>query len=272
MWIEAEAVIISSKRDPASMTIREALFKLYDFKHMNDEIYKVVDEDIALITLDLELLYSDVIEDAISANLAVFASKHRSKSGAPSLLVHTTGNWSDDNSYGGKPRELCIAPASHMKAAVLELIKAHEELGLEGWNVGIEVTHHGPFFKYIPVMFVELGSTEREWRDERAAEAIARAIYAAVTNRKTWRAAVGFGGPHYAPKFLKYVINSEWAVGHIAPSYQIDNINRREVLMAFKRTLEKTNDALLDWKGLKAHHKDKLIPILEDIGINFRKI
>ncbi|MFA6888402.1 MAG: hypothetical protein WC254_02815, partial [Candidatus Woesearchaeota archaeon] len=66
--------IIVSTVDPASMNIYSFLKDLpYDF-HVIDE----------------RLVYCKTLPDA---NLLIFASKHSSAAGVPSLSVHATGNW-----------------------------------------------------------------------------------------------------------------------------------------------------------------------------------
>ncbi len=47
------------------------------------------------------------------------------------------------------------------------------------YEVSYECTHHGPSLN-VPAMFVELGSSEKQWNDSRAAEAVAHAAMEAI--------------------------------------------------------------------------------------------
>ena len=53
----------------------------------------------------------------------VFLSRHRSASGIASLTCHSTGNFSQDTLYGGKPNELGMANPTMLKAYFNELYR-----------------------------------------------------------------------------------------------------------------------------------------------------
>jgi len=268
-------VIVASKQDMASLNIKDRLLELYNFVETGDSfegfpIYKF--GDILLITTVRDLIYADHLEERFKTDLFVFASRHKSVSGTPALLVHSPGNWVDEALFGGKPKELSVAPPSAIKEALVELAKQKKKLGLEAYDVTLEVTHHGPTSMDIPVVFVELGSSEEQWKDPVAAEAVAHAcIKAARSLNKSYKIGVGFGGSHYAPQFTKVVLFSDFAVGHIVPNYVFDKIDREMIVKAVERTHGEVEYALLDWKGLKRKHKDFLIPILEELGLKIER-
>lgn len=65
-----------------------------------------------------------------------------------------------------------------------------------------------------------MGSTEKEWVNDKAAEAIAAAaIRAANATRDAYRVALGFGGGHYAPKFSEFALKEGFAFAYITPKY-----------------------------------------------------
>jgi len=166
---------------------------------------------------------------------------------------------------------VCIAPASSLKIALTELVRAAEEHGLEEWKVGLEVTHHGPYVESTPTMFIELGSSEKYWRNEIAARAVAQAIMKVAESRvkgePKFKIGVGFGGPHYAPIFTKLVKNSDIAIGHIIPEYVFDDVTEREIEAAVKRTEGDIELAVVEWKGLKKRHRSFLLPIIDRLGL-----
>nr|MDO8098086.1 D-aminoacyl-tRNA deacylase [Candidatus Njordarchaeota archaeon] len=266
--------IVTSDMDLASMNIRSQLTKLFGFKKQlgkaefdGNPIY--TSDGIPLISSKRELVDSDHIEEALKTDLLIFASRHRSAAGKPALLVHCTGNWTGEAELGGKPYELAVAPASAMKEALWELAKQKKELGLENYEVAMECTHHGPTSMSTPLLFVELGSDKEHWADEVAARAVAKAVYKVAHGVKLVKTALGIGGPHYAPNFTKVDFSpaSEIAVGHIIPTYVFQSLRKEMVQKAIERTLEKVELVLLDWKGLRAEHREFIKPILDELGL-----
>ncbi len=75
----------------------------------------------------------------------------------------------------------------------------------------------------------------------------------------------------YAPTFTKRVLDSNIAIGHICPKYAVDLIGEAEVLQAFAKTTPKPDFAILEWKGLNAEQRNKLISILEKNKIKWKK-
>ena len=137
--------IIVSKKDAAGMNIAEFLKN----ENLNGASLHFMEE---------ESVFCEDIDNEIDADLFIFATKHQSASGVPSLCVHTPGNWGKAD-YGGKDKELGIAPASYLKAAFLKLVELSKERELN-YEVIQECTHHGPFISK-PCMFIEIGSTEK---------------------------------------------------------------------------------------------------------------
>jgi len=277
--INGEVVIFTPKIDIASQNIKRQLLNNYDFKlrEENNLTFHFNDLGIILVDCDCDSIYADYVEDLFNAKLFIFATRHSAASGIPALLTHAPGNWTSKAPFGGRPRSICIAPASSLKIALIELHKAAEEYGLEDWRVGLEVTHHGPYIKNTPTMFIELGSNEKYWRNEIAAKAIAQVVMKVaekevVSSNFNFKIGVGFGGPHYAPRFTKLVYESEIAIGHIVPGYVFDEITRSEVISAISRTYEKVDFAIIEWKGLKKHHKNFLIPILNELNMSWKRI
>jgi len=202
--------------------------------------------------------------------LIVVASTHKSEAGIPMLNAHPTGNWASAD-LGGRPRTLSIAPALYLASAVRALRDSKEQLGLN-YEVGLEVTHHSPTIN-LPVMFVEVGSSEKEWNDLQACEVVASVINKiAVETPKKEDICIGFGGPHYAPQFTRRVLAGKFATGHICPKHHIDSLNEEMILQAFNKTTPKPNFVALEWKGLKPEQRQKIISVLEKNKISWERI
>lgn len=277
--VKGEVIIFTPKVDVASQNIKRQLLDNYNFRLKRKGNLTFYSNDLGILIVDCECdsIYADYVEELFEAKLFIFATRHSAASGIPALLTHTPGNWTSKATYGGKPNSVCIAPATSLKIALIELHNVIRKLDLNGWRVGLEVTHHGPYIENTPTIFIELGSTEKYWRNEIAAKALAHVIMKVAkeelsSSKFNFKIGVGFGGPHYAPRFTKLVYETDIAIGHIIPEYVFDEISRNEIISAISRTREKVDFAVIEWKGLKKRHRDFLIPILNELGVSWKRI
>jgi len=157
-----------------------------------------------------------------------------------------------------------------MKVALLEMADAKEEMKLD-YEVSYECTHHGPSLD-VPTMFAELGSSPKEWKDLKAAEAVAHATMAAVFKRSSYPAVLGIGGSHYNKKFTRIALTTENAFGHMIPKYAIPMVNTEMIRQCAERTVENVKTTLMDWKGIKGQDKEKLVEMLNEIGLTIQKV
>jgi len=273
--ISGRTAIITSTLDPASMNIREVLLSNYSFRKINEkafgnEVFKF--RNIMLITIDCELVEASFLEEELNFEILIFASRHESSAKLPSLLVHATGNFTDEVKLGGRPRKLSIAPPAAMLAALKQLMKEKNSLKLDNWEVSYEATHHGPYLKKTAVVFIEIGSEHEEWMNKRAGRAVAAAIIAAASAKEEKITCIAFGGPHYAPKITKEALKKNFLVGHIAPKYVLDYIDAQMIKQMIERTKGSVRYALLDWKGMKKRHRERLLHLLEEFGLNMIKL
>jgi D-aminoacyl-tRNA deacylase len=224
--------IVVSRADEASVHIGEQLRDAGEWTATTDESRPDADgggtvhrtdgaelRTFDALHLDIERA-ADVFTDP---DLLVFASKHAGDTGTL-LTAHHTGNFGPAE-YGGADGEFARAcPNAHR-----EVLSGLTEHAPEGYDVGMECTHHGPTDVGVPSMFVEVGSAEPQWRDSDAAEAVARAILGlrgvaadAPAANGHRRHLVGVGGGHYTPRFERVVRETDWAVGHIAADWCLD--------------------------------------------------
>jgi len=256
-------VIITSKKDAAGMTIKDALLKQYGFKKEGNH-YEL--GSIKLYEVEEESIHCNHIDKIIIADFFIFATKHKSASGNPALTVHVPGNWAKAE-LGGKDRTLCIAPASLLKEMFIELNR-HE---LQGYEKTIEAVHHGPEISK-PAMFIEIGSTDEQWKDARAGEIIAKTIMNVLMRPpKTHKAVIAFGSTHYPAPFNKFLLRTDYAIGQICLKYMLEKLDKEMLEQAIKKNVEKVEFALLDWKGL-GKHKEKVTSLLEECGMEYRKV
>jgi len=293
-------LIITSTEDIASMNMRERLLNdsLLTFEQLNTnwhdspvlELTNVrakkdwsrffQENHVNLGLTDSPLIELDELkldETSINPDLLIFASRHRSKTARPALLVHTTGNWGDAAEYGGNPHEVSKASAILLRTAFNSLLFQQRIKELQDFPIDIEVTHHGPTALEKPLIFMELGSSKSEWKIEKAGLAVAHAIlntcidYAEALKKKPPIIGIGFGGTHYAPQFRKLIIRKHIAVSFICPKYYIQDLTKEMVEKMISNNLEPIDMFIIDWKGTNSADKNHLLPILEDFDIPIKK-
>lgn len=269
------AIIVSTK-DPAGMNIKENLLGL-GFKETEEkerfDSHPVYSHLCAkLYTTDTDSINCGDIDKRIDADIFIFATRHKSAAGIKSLSVHSPGNWAKAE-HGGRDRQLCVAPASYLKFALLKLDKVNEEkkLGVETIQ---ECTHHGPYIEK-PCMFIEIGSDESAWQDRKAGEAIAETILYIIESEQKGKipeckAILGIGGLHHTPEISKVVRRTEYAAGHVCPRYMLEHLDEGMIRQAIGKTMEKVELVVLDWKGLK-ESKEKVVRILDKLGLEYRQ-
>ncbi|MBS7624631.1 D-tyrosyl-tRNA(Tyr) deacylase [Candidatus Bathyarchaeota archaeon] len=270
-------LFIASKIDEAGLNIARRLIEIFSLEKggelfLGNPVYvgKVRGSETAkLVFVDDEPVNTQDIPYPNDMRIAIFISRHSSKSGTPTLSVHTPGNIGEA-SLGGVPEKVSISPASAMKAALLEMKRVRDEMDLP-YEVSYECTHHGPSIDY-PAMFVELGSTPDQWRDIRAAEAVARGAMAAAENESTYPTALGIGGPHYNGKFTRIALTSNIAFGHIIPKYALSYLNEALLRQCVEKTVERVERVILDWKGIRGEDKDRLVKIIGSLGLEVEKV
>jgi D-aminoacyl-tRNA deacylase len=269
-------VFISSTKDMAGMNIAKQLIDNYSFEKLsetfhNNPVYSKTlhTKETKLFFVNTEIVDTQFLCSLFAPHLIIFLSRHSSAKGIPTLSVHTPGNLSEAK-FGGKPRTVSISPAGAMKNALLEMAKLVNERKLD-YEVSYECTHHGPSLSS-PAMFVELGSSMKQWKDTKAAGVVADAAVAAVSECSGCSAALGIGGPHYNKKFTKLALSTQRAFGHMIPKYALGEVDAEIIRQCVERTLEPLDSVILDWKGIKGEHKSKIVTALETLDIRSEKI
>ena len=127
-----------------------------------------------------------------------------------------------------------------------------------------------------PVMFIELGSVEENWRDSRAAQAVVHSIVDLIENypkiKDKYIPVSGYGGTHYCPRFNQIQLNTNYAVGHVIPKYAFEEgVDEKMIFEAINKTVPKPDFVIIDWKGITKAHKDFLVEVLEKNKIPYQK-
>ena len=252
-------LIVASKQDKAGINITTHLSQFGEFN-----FYLVDGEIIHTENLNLEKINH--------YDFVIFASRHRSEKSQKSLSIHAPGNWNKAQ-FGGQENRVCKTSALFQKQFFEKLKKNAEKFHLKEYELTLEPTHHGPLIDKLCV-FVEIGSTETEWKDRKAAFIVAKTIYETIQEFKENpynEIAIGIGGPHYCPNFNKIQMNSNIAISHIIPQYAFP-ITEEMVQEAITGTEEDIDLILLDWKGLgNSEQRQQVLGVVDKFYIQKKK-
>jgi len=261
-------LIAFSQSDPAGMNIGKVLIENFNFKNTGnffDDLPIYERDNVKLISIKKSFREIDKLDD-FNPEICVVASRHKSESGQPTLTCHATGNFGRAE-MGGADSHLSTVNALYLREALLALKNNGADIQ---YDISLEVTHHGPTELPFPLIFVEVGSTDKQWNDLKACYAVAKTIDD-ITKKEPIKVptAIGFGGPHYAPNFSEIVNNV--ALGHIASKYAVDYLNEYMVKQMIEKTVPTLDFAIFDWKGLKSEDRNRIIEILNKIGLQYKR-
>src|SRR5271157_4317542 len=265
---EPATLIVATSSDLASKTLAEAVIGHQGFTStgiglLGRPVYQR--DSLLLSVFDGPIVSPPDLDSYFNPQAYVFLSRHSAESGIASLTAHTTGNFSTEAKFGGVGGELGRGDAGLLKDYMMALSSRREKV--PAYEITLEATHHGPTSLSKPVLFVELGSSEKHWGDKAAAVVVAEALVEALTHRRIWdKVAIGFGGTHYSEKFNEVVTVGDIAVSFIAPKYALEHIDEKMVGQMIQRTTSPVKCALLDWKGL-GPHKDKITKLVSQFGL-----
>lgn len=252
-------LIVISKKDIAGMSIGRSLLQFGNF-----EMYLVEEEIIYDNNLDKNKINQ--------YDFIIFASRHESEKKEKTISIHAPGNFGEVK-FGGSPNEVCKTSALFQKQLFKKLQENIEKFHIKKYKLTLECTHHGPLIEK-PCIFVEIGSTEREWKDTKASFVIAKSVSEIISEFKENpynEIAIGIGGPHYCPSFNKIQLNTNVAISHIIPEYCLP-LTEEMIKETLKKTEEEYDFVVLDWKGLgNSEKKQQTLDVLNNLYIKYKK-
>ncbi|MBD3210484.1 hypothetical protein GF318_03835 [Candidatus Micrarchaeota archaeon] len=250
-------ILLFTPNNTASLNIAEKLIERHGFEKTGEKEWERGGN--RLIETGAPTILD--VPTGFDTDLILVLSTHRSRGGKKMLTAHFPGNW-DEAKFGGEPRTLNTAYASRLKTMIREL----ENANTLDWPVYIEADHHGPTCK-APIMFVEIGSTGEEWKNQEAGRIVAQAVSEFLKKNETYEAVLGVGGGHYSREFTKLVLESSLAVGHIAPKYAIEGIAEDTFRQAVQKTVEPVKKVLILKKETNSSQKKKIAGLAERFGL-----
>jgi D-aminoacyl-tRNA deacylase len=209
---------------------------------------------------------ADFVDNIIETDLIIFLSRHSSGKEIPSFTVHPEGNWSEDTKVGGKPRQLSVAAP----IAMLSILKKMKEKDHKGIGVTYEATHHGPFLK-TPSLFAEIGGNDEARGSRELAKVVADSIIDSFDYEPEYdKIAIGIGGLHYADRFVKRALLGKYAFGHIMSKHYVQEVEM--LRQAYERSSPKPETALIEWDCMSGEVRERMLRVLEDMGLDYEKI
>jgi D-tyrosyl-tRNA(Tyr) deacylase len=253
-------LIVASKKDLAGTNITTQLSQFGNFN-----FYLIDDEIVNTNNLDMTKINQH--------DFVIFASKHQSEQKEKTLSIHAPGNWRE-NKFGGEKGIVCNSSGLFQKYIFEKLHNVAKQHHLKNYKITMEATHHGPQI-HKPCVFVEIGSTETEWKDRKAGFIVAKTIAETIAEFKENpynEVVVAIGGPHYCPNFNKIQLKSNLAISHVIPKYCLP-LTEEMMQEALAKTEEEVEFVLLDWKGIgNSKQRENIINILEKLYVRYKKI
>lgn len=254
----------------ANYLIHNKHFSVHD-KNNSEEYTSEVYKKIKLHISHENLLYIEELDTRYPHSKAfIFLSKHRSESRIPTLTCHCTGNYAD-NPYGGNSRELAISYPYLQKRYLKEINNSKPALSY--YEIVIEASHHGPTSLKKPVLFIEIGSTERQWIDRNAASIVCNCLLRVLVNGlgKCEKVGICLGGTHYPSKFNTLLLESEFGLAAVAPRHNLESVDKDMLNQMIAKSIERVTHIIVDWKGL-GKEKNRIMGLVEDTGLKVLRV
>jgi len=248
-------LLIAYQNDPAGHNM--AKFISQELEKEGD-IYKGKYFDLAII--QTPVISADWLEEKFDYDGYIFLSKHAAESGVLALTCHNTGNFSDAN-FGGNSHQVSIPHPHFQKSYIQNLWRARNKFSQ--FQITIEATHHGPTALKKPTLFIEIGTTEKEWNDVNLCNSVAQIIVNEMEKIPKFNpVAICFGGTHYPEKFTNELIHGEYSLGTVIPKHALEQIDQS----LFSHIIERNKGAtaaLLDWNSM-GKNKQKILEMLQE--------
>lgn len=256
-------LLVAFRQDPAGYNMAKFLSKNMK-KDQNVFRGKFYD----LLIIETPAISADWLEEEYNYDGYVFLSKHAAESKVLALTCHSTGNFSDAK-FGGNPQQVAI-PHPYLQKKYLKALWDKKD-NYADFQITLEATHHGPTGLTKPTIFIEIGTTEKQWNDVTLCESIAQIVDQVMKNKPDeFPVAIAFGGTHYGEKFNKQLIEGEYALGTVIPKHALEYLDEKLFAHILQRN-SMAKFALLDWNGL-GKCKQKVLDLLKNTNLEMVRV
>lgn len=246
-------LLVAYEQDPAGHNMAKSISR-----HLRGDgpIYR--GDNFDLLVIPTPAISADWLEEQHKYDGFVFLSKHAAQSGDLALTCHSTGNFAAAQ-FGGNDRQVAV-PHPHLQKSYLRRLWQNRGRFSE-FEITIEATHHGPTALSKPTLFIEVGTTEKQWQDESLCGSVADIVLQTLSGpTEEAPVAICFGGTHYPAKFTDEILNGRHALGTVVPKHALEFVDE-ELLSHILERNKQAKSALLDWAGL-GKHKQRLVDML----------
>jgi D-aminoacyl-tRNA deacylase len=276
--------LVASKQDPASNVMAEYLINQVGFSKNRSRLnpnehdfseYRYGNNITLHLSHNSSLLYLEELDENYPDSVAfIFLSRHSSESGIPTLTCHFTGNFSASNPYGGNPKELGICFPSLQKEYIKEINMVRSQV--PDYEITIEATHHGPTSLKKPTLFIEIGSTAKQWVDKHAASIVCDTLISLLTRKKNnntncTSVGIALGGTHYPTKFNQLLLDSDFGLAAVAAKHNLTTIDESMMQQMISKSVEKVTYAIVDRKGL-GKEKHRIMRLVDQKGLQLLEV
>jgi D-aminoacyl-tRNA deacylase len=276
--------LVASKQDPASNVMAEYLINQVGFSKNRSRLnpnehdfseYRYGNNIMLHVSHNSSLLYLEELDENYPDSVAfIFLSRHSSESGIPTLTCHFTGNFSASNPYGGNPKELGICFPSLQKEYIKEINMVRSQV--PDYEITIEATHHGPTSLKKPTLFIEIGSTAKQWVDKHAASIVCDSLISLLTRKKNnntncTSVGIALGGTHYPTKFNQLLLDSDFGLAAVAAKHNLTTIDESMMQQMISKSVEKVTYAIVDRKGL-GKEKHRIMRLVDQKGLQLLEV
>jgi len=256
-------LLVAYKSDPAGYNMASFISQNME---QDGEIYRGKNFDLVIISTPS--ISADWLKEKYNYDGFVFLSKHAAETGTLALTCHSTGNFSEAY-FGGFKKQVAI-PHPHLQKSYLQALWKKRK-DFTKFAITLEATHHGPTALDKPVLFIEVGTTEKEWNHKELCKNIAKITVDVISQpTKKHDVAICFGGTHYPEKFTKVLLEDEYALGTIMPKHALEFLDQSLFSHILKQNKE-AKFALLDWRGL-GKNKQKVMNLVKATDLEVIKI
>ena len=256
-------LLVAFQDDPAGYNMAKFISKNME---KEDEIYHGNNFDLKIISTPA--ISADWLDEKLDYDGFVFLSKHAAESGVLALTCHSTGNFSDAK-FGGKDMQVAIPYPNLQKNYLQALWKSKTKFS--DFQITIEATHHGPTDLNKRALFIEIGTTEKQWNDIDLCNSVAKIVLQVFENKeKDWPVGICFGGSHYPEKFTKELLEGNFALGTVIPKHSLDFLDED----LFSHILQRNSmakAAILDKDGM-GKNKQKVIDLIGTTNLEVIKL
>ncbi len=256
-------LLVAYEQDPAGYNM--AQFISTQMKKDGD-VFRGKNFDLLMISSPA--ISADWLEQKYHYDGFVFLSKHAAQSGDLALTCHSTGNFSGAQ-FGGNEKQVAI-PHPHLQKSYMQKLYQNKS-SFPDFQIIIEATHHGPTALSKPTIFIEIGTTEKQWTDELLCNSVANLVLDVFSEPlKESPVAICFGGTHYPEKFTEELIHGKHALGTVIPKHALEFIDENLFSHIMSQN-KQAKTALLDWGGL-GPHKQKILDLLNTTNLQVIKL